>query len=352
MKQKRYNVLGIMSGTSLDGIDCAFITIEYNQKIKATINIAETISYPTSWRTKLKGAYKYSLDELSILDIDYTQYLGDVLNTFIAKHKLENLDAICSHGHTILHQPDRGYTLQIGNLPELSQIVNNKVVCDFRVQDVALGGQGAPLVPIGDQLLFSQYDYCLNLGGFANLSSVLNDKRIAYDICPVNVVLNNYAQILGSEYDKDGAFAKAGKSHAPLLKELNSLNFYSELPPKSLGIEWVHQYIFPIIDKYSVSPEVVLSTFTEHIGIQLATQFQEGESVLVTGGGAFNKYLLECILTHKNVNIILPENSLVEFKEALIFALLGVLRLEGEINVLASVTGATNDHCAGLIYEC
>mgnify|MGYP001951419591 CR=1 FL=1 len=222
---------------------------------------------------------------------------------------------------------------------------------DFRVQDVELGGQGAPLVPIGDLLLFGEYDYCLNLGGFANVSTEKEGKRIAYDICAVNTVLNLYAQKLGKPYDAEGAFAKAGTIHKPLLEELNGLPYFQKEPPKSLGVEWVHKTIFPIIETYKLSPQDVLATFTEHIAVQLASQFEAESKVLVTGGGAFNAWLLERVQFHQNIHLILPEDRLIEFKEALVFALLGVLRLEEKINVLSSVTGASKDHCAGILYN-
>ncbi|MFT5891694.1 MAG: anhydro-N-acetylmuramic acid kinase [Dokdonia sp.] len=353
MKRKYYNVIGVMSGTSLDGIDFAYVKMTIKPHYEAQIIVAETQAYPDFWVKKLQKAVHYTKDELQDLNETYTQYLGEAINAFIKKNKISRsqIDAICSHGHTILHQPDQGYTLQIGNLPEITIITKCTVVCDFRVQDVSLGGQGAPLVPVGDQLLFSEYDYCLNLGGFANVSMQKGDTRIAYDICAVNTVLNEYAQKLGAAYDDGGAFAKAGATHLQLLEKLNGLPFFKKSPPKSLGIEWVHKNIFPLIDSYGLEPTAVLATFTEHVAQQLANQFEEGSTVFITGGGAYNTFLIERLKALKNMDVVLPDNLLIEYKEAIVFGLLGVLKLEGKNNCLASVTGASKDHSAGVIIK-
>ena len=350
MQQKNYNVIGVMSGTSLDGVDLALVQVCFEPQVSAKIIIAETVAYPQQWVESLKIAYTLSKQTLTKLDNEYTQYLAVVIQEFIRKNSIENIDAVCSHGHTILHEPDQGFTLQIGNLPILAELIHTRVICDFRVQDVYLGGQGAPLVPIGDQLLFKEYDYCLNLGGFANVSVDRGGRRIAYDICAVNTVLNIYAYQLGKEYDEGGAFAKAGTIHKPLLEKLDTLPFYQLEAPKSLGIEWVHDTVLPIIEGFGLHPKDVLATYTEHISRQLITQFKEGGTVLVTGGGAYNIFLLSLLREGKKVDFIIPDAVLVEFKEALIFALLGVLKLEGKVNTLASVTGASQDHSAGKIY--
>lgn len=350
MAKKTYNLIGVMSGTSLDGVDIAFVKISTNSRYTAEIVTAITVPYTEAWVQKLKDGINQSPEHLAILNEEYTVYLGQCISQFIDDNNIKNLNAVCSHGHTILHQPDAGITLQIGNLPKLATAINHTVVCDFRVEDVALGGQGAPLVPIGDQLLFGEYDYCLNLGGFANVSSEKDGGRLAYDICPVNVVLNIYAQRLGEPYDNGGAFAKAGAINLELLKRLNALPFYAKSAPKSLGMEWVNTHILPILEDSYSNPMDILATFTEHVAIQLAAQFKEGSSVLVTGGGAFNSYLLERVAFYKAVKIVLPESKLIEFKEALVFGLLGLLKLEGAINCLSSVTGARKDHSSGMVY--
>ena len=253
MKKESYTIIGLMSGTSLDGIDLAYINFEIkNNNWFFEIIASETISYNSDWITILKTAVDYSPEQLSALNIEYTQLLGTVINDFITKHKIENLDAVASHGHTILHQPQNGYTLQIGNLPELATYINQKLVCDFRVQDVQLGGQGAPLVPIGDQILFANYDYCLNLGGFSNVSFEENGSRIAFDISAVNTVLNFYTNQLGLDYDDKGQLAKTGKIHTELLNNLNALQIYQKKHPKSLGFEFVKEVLLPMIENFSI----------------------------------------------------------------------------------------------------
>ena len=353
MRRKQFRVLGVMSGTSLDGIDLAYLAFTREEGWEASILKAETISYPKKWVEALKTSAELSRAEITVLDEHYTEYLAEVIQQFIQKNKIVKLDAVCSHGHTVLHQPEKGFTVQIGNLPKLATMLQQKVVCDFRVQDVELGGQGAPLVPIGDRLLFGDYDYCLNLGGFANISTEIESKRIAYDICPVNTVLNEYASRLGFAFDRDGAIARNAEVNQDLLEQLNSLSFYQQKPPKSLGIEWVNSVIFPILEKSESTSEEIIATFTMHVAVQLSENIQHysSQKVLVTGGGAFNTYLIELLQQKTKAQIILPQKNLIEFKEALIFGFLGVLRLENEINVLASVTGASKNHSSGKIFE-
>ncbi|WP_394758309.1 anhydro-N-acetylmuramic acid kinase [Flavobacterium sp.] len=354
MFKQNYNVIGVMSGTSLDGIDLAHIhfSIE-NEKWDFQIIQSETISYSDGWIQKLKNAVDFSPLELEKLNEDYTDLLGEVISGFIAENKINNLDAVCSHGHTILHQPQNGFTLQIGNLPKIAKLINQKVVCDFRVEDVQLGGQGAPLVPIGDRILFSEYDYCLNLGGFSNVSFDEDGIRIAFDISAVNTVLNFYASQLGFDYDDKGKISRTGILSAELLSELNNLDYYKKSYPKSLGFEFVKTIIFPIIEKHQITVENKLRTFTEHIAIQIALALpkQKG-SLFVTGGGAYNDFLIERIQTHiPTMTIVIPDAKTIEFKEALIFALLGVLKLRNEINVLSTVTGSKYDHSSGKMYN-
>lgn len=353
MNKKNYNVIGVMSGTSLDGIDLAHIHFVVKEdKWSYEILESETISYSIDWLNKLKVAVSFSKEELIKLNEDYTELLGKIIKSFVDRHQIKNLDAVCSHGHTILHQPQNGFTLQIGNLPKIAAIIQEKVVCDFRVQDVELGGQGAPLVPIGDRILFSEYDYCLNLGGFSNISFENNSKRIAFDISPVNTALNFYSYKLGLEYDDKGKIARSGKVNSDLLNELNALNYYKKSFPKSLGFELVKEIVLPLIEKYSISIEDKMQTFTEHIALQtsLALPSKTGK-ILITGGGAYNDFLIERMQFHlPNIKIIIPDNKTLEFKEALIFGLLGVLKLRNEINVLSSVTGAKMDHSSGNIF--
>ncbi len=354
MFKESYNVIGVMSGTSLDGVDLAhihFSILEGNWQFE--ILETETQSYDKDWLNKLKIAVDFSDTKLKQLNQDYTLLLGTIIKSFIEKHQLQNLDAICSHGHTILHQPQNGLTLQIGNLPQIATIIGKTVVCDFRVQDVQLGGQGAPLVPIGDRILFSEYDFCLNLGGFSNVSFEHEGKRIAFDISPVNTVLNFYANQLDLEYDDRGKISKNGKLNLDLLADLNALEYYSKPFPKSLGVEFVKTIVLPLIEKYNIPIQDKMHTFTEHIALQisLALPMKHGK-LLATGGGTYNDFLMERMLFHlPQLEIIIPDKKTIEFKEALIFGLLGVLKLRNEMNVLSSVTGAKNDHSSGVIYS-
>ncbi|WP_395049387.1 anhydro-N-acetylmuramic acid kinase [Flavobacterium sp.] len=354
MKKDYYNVIGVMSGTSLDGVDLAHIKFRLNnQEWTFEILESETIGYSQSWINNLKSAVDYSETELDKLNGAYTKLLASIISTFIEKHKIKNLDSVCSHGHTILHQPEKGLTLQIGNLPKISSLIQQTVVCDFRVLDVKLGGQGAPLVPIGDRLLFSEYDYCMNLGGFSNVSFEQNVERIAFDISPVNTVLNYYANQLGLVYDDKGNISRTGKVNENLLSELNALDFYQQKFPKSLGFEFVKEIVLPMIESHKITIEDKLRTFTEHVALQTALSLPNKKGcILITGGGAYNDFIIERIQSYlPEMKIIIPSTKILEFKEALIFALLGVLKLRGEINVLSSVTGAKMDHSSGTIYK-
>ncbi|MBF6640417.1 anhydro-N-acetylmuramic acid kinase [Flavobacterium sp. J49] len=354
MLKESYKVIGVMSGTSLDGVDLAHINFTVTRdKWQYKILESETVSYSDDWLNKLRTAVDFSKGELKQLNQDFTLLLGNIIKDFIQKHKIVNLDAVCSHGHTILHQPQNGYTLQIGNLKEIATIVGETVVCDFRVQDVKLGGQGAPLVPIGDRILFSDYDYCLNLGGFSNVSFEQNGKRIAFDISPVNTVLNFYANKLGLAYDDKGNIAQSGDTDLNLLEELDNLSYYQKPYPKSLGFEFVKTIVFPLMESYDLSIEDKMHTFIKHIAKQTALALpNRGGKMLITGGGAYNTFLLESMQNYlPEVSFVVPDSKTLEYKEALIFGLLGVLKLRKEINVLSSVTGAKKDHSSGKVYK-
>jgi anhydro-N-acetylmuramic acid kinase len=345
-----------MSGTSLDGVDLAHIVFTVkNNNWNFQILECETIAYSSEWLNKLKNAISFSNIELIDLNQDYTVLLSEIINNFIKIHKIENLDAVCSHGHTVLHQPQNGFTLQIGNLPEIAKYTNQKVVCDFRVQDVRLGGQGAPLVPIGDRILFSEFDYCLNLGGFSNVSFEENNNRIAFDISPVNTVLNFYANKLNLYFDDKGQISKTGKLNNDLFDELNALEYYKKTFPKSLGFEFVKEIVLPLIEQFSIPIEDKTNTFIEHIAFQTSLSLDNAETknkrILVTGGGTYNDFLMERMQIHlPNMEIIIPNVKMLEYKEALIFGLLGVLKLRNEVNVLSSVTGAKENHSSGSIF--
>ncbi|MBC3759510.1 anhydro-N-acetylmuramic acid kinase [Hyunsoonleella sp. SJ7] len=353
MIKDSYNVIGVMSGTSLDGIDLVYAIFKYQDNWSFEIIHSETVSYGATWTEKLRSLVHLDPDALETLDEAYTRYLAKIIDVFILKNNILAIDAVCSHGHTALHKPEEGLTCQIGNKPIISKLLKQTVVCDFRVQDVKLGGQGAPLVPIGDKLLFSEYEFCLNLGGFANVSMDVDSERIAYDVCPVNIVLNHYVKQLGLDYDDKGAIASSGKIHFELLDKLNQLGFYHQRHPKSLGLEWVQSHIFPLIDGCQLEINDVLNTFCEHIAIQISKEIyrKKGAFVLVTGGGAYHSFLVNRIKFHSENKLVIPDARLVEFKEALIFALIGVRRLRNEINCLKSVTGASKNHSSGMIYQ-
>ena len=348
---KTYSVIGVMSGTSLDGVDLLYCSLKADRVWSFHIHTATTYRYSKSWVQQLNLAHRWSLPQVKSLDKDYTKLLAELINRFIKDNKLINIDFIASHGHTIWHQPEEGQTYQIGNLSDLASLTGQKVVCDFRVQDVALGGQGAPLVPIGDRLLFGEFDACVNLGGFANISFEKNHQRIAYDICPVNKVLNVYASKLEKEFDKGGAIARASVANPKLLTQLEKLQFYSKPPPKSLGIEWLEAEFLPVLNLAGINSEDVLATCTQHFAYQVAKSISDFKTVLFTGGGVFNTYLMELISAETEAEIVIPEPEVINYKEALIFAFLGVLKVRGEDNVLASVTGAPCNHSSGSIYK-
>jgi len=351
-----YNVIGIMSGTSLDGLDICYCNFQLlkNKKWNFNILLASTIKYTSGLKNKLAQAKKLNGLDLMLLHNELGNFIGNSINDFVSKNKMnkKEINCISSHGHTIFHQPEINLTTQIGNGANISTITQLQVICDFRSVDVALKGQGAPLVPIGDEVLFSEYDYCINLGGIANISYKKNKKRIAFDICPVNIVLNKLAQKLGSDFDDKGQLAKTGNINQKLLKKLNSLNYYKIAPPKSLGIEWIEKNIFPIIEASNISIEDQLRTFVEHIALQILKIITAtNKNVLFTGGGTYNTFLMDCISNLSTAKIIIPSKEIIEFKEALIFAFLGVLRLRQEFNCLKSVTGAEKNSIGGCIYQ-
>jgi anhydro-N-acetylmuramic acid kinase len=340
----KYTVLGIMSGTSLDGIDLAICIFTKNQIWEYKIEKSNTLKYPISWKSKLATLHTQNKAIVKQTDIQFGQYIGETINTFLNGEKV---DFIASHGHTIFHQPENNYTLQIGCGKTISQATKITTINDFRSLDVSLNGQGAPLVPIGDLLLFPKHKYCINLGGFANISIKKNDEIIAFDICPANIVLNNICKELGIEYDNNGDISREGKIVPTLLQQLNQLDFYIKKAPKSLGREWVEEHISPILKNHKA--EDLLCTFCEHIAIQIG-KFVADESALFTGGGVFNSFLMERITFHSKAKILLPNKELIEFKESLIFAFIGVLKIRGEVNCLKTVTGADIDNCGGIIH--
>jgi len=345
-------ILGLMSGTSLDGLDLALCSfIETDGQWQHTIHIAETYPYHSIWLSRLKSAASEDGEGLALLHAEYGQYLGQQSNHFLKKHK-QKADYISSHGHTVFHRPDLGLTLQIGSGAAISGSTGIPVICDFRTQDVAMGGQGAPLVPIGDELLFRAYDYCLNLGGFSNISYHQAGKRLAFDIGPCNLVFNALASRLDCDYDEGGKIAATGTLNEELLHRLDALAHYEKTGPKSLGREWVETEIMPMLDDFSLPVPDLMRTLVEHVSSKIAeaTAIIGNGKVLVTGGGARNTFLLERIRTKTTSQLIIPGDLTLDFKEALIFAFLGLLRVQERNNILSSVTGSSSDHCGGCLY--
>ena len=351
IKMKNFYVIGVMSGTSLDGVDLIYLKFIQNERWNFEIINAKTYPYEDSVTKLLTNISKKSLEEVKKIDIEYCKKLAKIIREFIDEFSINKIDFVSSHGHTAIHDPSNSITYQIGNMPIISKEINHNVICDFRVQDIKLGGEGAPLVPVGEKYLFQEYDSFLNLGGFANISKHEGESIIAYDICPVNILLNNLSKKIGKDYDDRGSIASSGKLIVSLYEKLEKLEYYQSSPPKSLGIEWVNENIFPLINKYFDYPiEDLLNTLSNHIANQISNNLKDIDKVLVTGGGAYNDYLIEIIRSKTDCEIIIPPKNIIEFKEALIFAFLGVLRYLNINNCYSSVTGASKDHCSGKIF--
>lgn len=346
-----------MSGTSLDGLDLAYCHIwEANNKWEFEIKKTKSVSYSPKMEIKLKDAIFLSAADLLQFHNSYGTWLGKQVKFFIDEEKLE-VDYIASHGHTTHHQPKKGFTYQIGSGQHIANETGVEVICDFRTNDVALGGQGAPLVPIGDRLFFSDYDFCLNLGGISNISFEYQNKRIAYDIGLANMGLNYSTRKAGFAYDNGGKMARKGTINTTMLKALNSLEYYNLPFPKSIGYEWFLKEVVPIIDATDDSIENLLHTSVLHVCEKIAEDILQNttkpeSSLLITGGGALNDFLIETLQLKLGnyVKVIVPNKTIIEFKEALIFALMGVLRINKQTNVLSSVTGAQKDSISGVIY--
>lgn len=351
----KFLMIGLMSGTSLDGLDVVNVSFELKKKEWLfEICCAKTYPYPKELKERLSSATKLSGGALKKLDVKLGVFMGNCVNEFIALHRIEKstLVAVSSHGHTVFHEPKKGVTMQIGNGPQGAVITGVPWVCDFRVLDVAKGGNGAPLVPIGDSLLFGkEADAFLNLGGFSNISFKKKEEWTAFDICPVNLIFNYFANYYQLDFDEGGSLAKNGSLIPELYDALNGLSYYSEESPKSLGIEWLEEFFFPLIKGYPIDENVIYTAY-QHVAFQLSKTFEENQldSVMVTGGGVKNSFLIKTIEKMFKGRLIIPSVEVVDFKEALIFAFLGLLRIREEINVLSSVTGAYGDSVSGYIH--
>jgi len=360
--QDFYRVVGVMSGTSLDGLDLAFCEFRFeDSRWLYQLKIAKTIEYSNGLRNRLKNAVTISGLDLALLNSDYGHFLGQEIQKFIEKNQLD-VDLVSIHGHTIFHQPEKRLTLQIGDGGAVASYVKCPVVAQFRNTDVALGGQGAPLVPIGDRLLFYTADFCLNLGGIANISFTEHSKTTAFDSCVCNMALNYLVSHICTDiacnaptYDENGNIAASGKLNSELLAKLNNLDFFQKQPPKSLGFEWFENEFLPILNAFKCSIEDKLHTVCEHIAEQISNVVNAQPNVstktmIVTGGGAKNGFLMSRIKQHCLCKIDESNPLIVDFKEALIFAFLGVLRLRKEPNCLSDVTGAKHDNIGGCVY--
>jgi len=356
-----YKVIGLMSGSSLDGLDIAFIEFNENGgKWSYEILIGECYEYSGSWKEKLISAIDLKALDYLLLHTDYGHYLGKQINIFIDKNNLQHqVNLISSHGHTTFHEPDNLMTAQLGDGAAISAETKLPVITDLRSMDVAFGGQGAPIVPIGEKLLLGDYTYFLNLGGIANISANINDNFIAFDVCPANRVLNMLAEKKGFGFDDDGKIAAAGNINNELLQKLNNLEYYKRIHPKSLANGFGTETVFPIIVQASLTVEDAMRTYVEHIITQIKNALINCQpptavcQLLVTGGGAFNSFLINRLMEEmQKVNIVavIPEDNLIKYKEALIMALMGTLRWREEYNVLASVTGARQNSIGGALW--
>lgn len=356
-KMNRYKMVGLMSGTSGDGLDIAYCEFEKGESWKFQIKNADTIPFPPALEKSLGHSHQLAGEDLVLLDLLFGQWMGQQVKSFCVTHKLQPM-AVSSHGHTVFHQPKRAITTQIGNGWGLYHSSGLPVINDFRSLDVVLGGQGAPLVPIGDLLLFGKFDFCLNLGGIANISMDIGGERKAFDVSPFNLLLNHVANKKGLAYDDQGKLARSGTLIPGLLQGLENFDFYKKLDPKSLGRETIQQIYLPLLNRIQEKEENILATLVEHFSLQISKIILQNRpksgvvTLLVSGGGAHNQFFLDRLAFHcgNQVKIVIPEAKILEFKEALIFAFLGVLRLRNEINCLCSVTGASRDSCGGTIY--
>lgn len=353
--KEKYKVIGLMSGTSLDGVDIVSCVIGKREGIWVfTIQEAQTVQYSASWKKKLSDAPAMQADALLALHNEYGNYLGLLVRAFMVKRRIRGINFIASHGHTIFHQPQRRVTFQLGSGAALHAATDLPVVYDFRSVDVALKGQGAPLVPVGDRLLFKEYDVCLNIGGIANLSTESKGKRIAFDVCFANMGLNYLATQRDLTYDKNGSIASDGTPDPGMLKELSDVYIRWKKKRPSLGYEMFIEAIKPILDRAQLPLEDKMATLVESIATEIADAIPSSrrkQSMLCTGGGAFNSFLLYRLMEKcgDRVSVIVPEDEIVKFKEAVVFAFLAVLRVRNEVNCLRSVTGALRDTSSGMM---
>ncbi|MDZ4806903.1 MAG: anhydro-N-acetylmuramic acid kinase [Bacteroidota bacterium] len=359
-----YRAIGLMSGSSLDGLDIAFVEFqEQGGKWSYEILQADCYAYTNEWVAKLRDAINLSARDYQLLHAEYGHYTGQQINKFIEEHQLHyKVAVIASHGHTTFHIPDKKMTAQLGDGAAIAAETQLPVVSDLRALDVAFGGQGAPIVPIGEKMLLGDYDFFLNIGGIANISYNNPDDYTAFDICPANRVLNMLVNELGKEYDDGGQFAASGKINDTLLEQLNALHYYTLPHPKSLANDFGTDIVYPMIKGSGGNTADALRTYTEHIALQISkviavftnSKLETHKSkLLITGGGAFNTFLIQRLreqLKKLNIEVMVPDTNLINYKEALIMAFIGVLRWRQENNVFSSVTGAARDSIGGALW--
>lgn len=350
---KTYQIIGLMSGTSGDGLDIAYCEFKYDGAWSFKIPYSNTVPFPEKLAHNLSNSHLLPGEKLILLDIEFGRWMGEKVKIFCHSYQITPI-AIASHGHTAFHRPELKNTLQIGNGWSIHIASGLPVINDFRMLDVQLGGQGAPLVPIGDMLLFPAYDYCLNLGGIANISFQNNGKREAYDVCPFNLLLNHYSAKVGLAFDDGGELAKQGKVIPELEVQLNDIAFYKKQGGKSLGREDMESAFMPLLEKQNAPIENILATLIAHYVFQISKPMksQNGKKLVITGGGAYHRYFIDLLKGELlgKVDIVIPNRTIIDFKEALIFGFLGVLKIRGEVNCLSSVTGATRDNVGGVVY--
>ncbi|MFT3932954.1 MAG: anhydro-N-acetylmuramic acid kinase [Chitinophagaceae bacterium] len=360
-----YKAIGLMSGSSLDGLDIAYVHLqETGGKWSYEIVNSYCDPYNEEWMEKLTNAITLPALDYQLLHTAYGHYTGEAVNRFIEANNLHHkVHLVASHGHTTFHIPQQKMTGQLGDGAAIAATTGLPVVTDLRAMDIAFGGQGAPIVPIGEKLLLHEYDMFLNLGGIANLSVNTPGRYIAFDVCPANRVLNMLVQQLGKAFDDGGEIAASGSVNNDLLNDLNALAYYKTPFPKSLANDFGVETVYPLIKKYNLSVPDALRTYVEHIAQQIkkaagfampeAQSVDNHKKLLVTGGGAFNSFMVERIgsyLKEAGVETVVPNKELVNYKEALVMALIGVLRWREEYNVFSSVTGATRNSINGALW--
>jgi len=368
-----YRALGLMSGSSLDGLDLAFVHLHENAgKWDFEILKADCYEYNDEWKQRLQSATKLKALDYQLLHTDYGHYLGEQVNRFIVENDLQyQVQIIASHGHTTFHVPGKKMTAQLGDGAAIAAMTGINVVSDLRAMDVALGGQGAPIVPIGEKLLWDDFDFFLNIGGIANISFKHEECFTAFDICSANSILNMLANKAGKEYDENGLLASHGNINIELLDKLNNIEYYGHAYPKSLANSFGQETVYPLIQDSGFGIEEALRTYVEHIAIQIKNSIEKlivnnnslaeqnhkpqttNYKLLSTGGGTLNLFLIQRLkdyLNELNIELIIPDENIIKYKEALIMALIGVLRWREENNVLSTVTGAKRNSIGGAVW--